>query len=258
VGGSAGVGAGDGGGGSAGASGGDSGGSGDGGVFCGPGTPQTGGKTLTSAGQGPVTGAGGYSYSFFLNGGGSASMTIYDVAAQFSASWSGGVGDFLARVGLGFNETQTPTQIGTIAATFSETKTGVGGGFSYIGIYGWSVNPLHEYYIVDDWFGSPPFPGTKMGTITVDGGTYDVFTHTQENQPSITGANATFEQFLSVRQTARTCGTISISEHFSQWASMGLQLGNLEEARILVEVGGSSGSGGIDFTTATVTLTPPN
>jgi hypothetical protein len=96
-----------------------------------------------------------------------------------------------------------------------------------------------------------------VGTIIVDGGTYDVFTHTQENQPSIMG-NATFEQFLSVRQTARTCGTISVSEHFTQWASMGLQLGNLEEARILVEVGGSSASGSIDFTTATVTLSPPN
>ena len=148
--------------------------------------------------------------------------------------------------------------IGTISATFSETKTGVGGGFSYIGIYGWSVDPLHEYYIVDDWIGSRPAFDTMVGTTTVDRGTYDVMTHTQENQPSITGGNATFEQFLSVRQTARTCGTISISKHFSQWASMGLQLGNLEEARILVEVGGSTGSGSIDFTNATVTLTPPN
>jgi hypothetical protein len=181
-------------------------------------------------------------------------MTIYDVAAQFSASWSSGVGDFLARVGLGFNETQTPTQIGTISADFAETKTGAAGGFSYIGVYGWSVNPIHEYYIVDDWFGSRPVPGTKVGTITVDGGTYDVLTHTQVNQPSITGANTTFVQFWSVRQTARTCGTISVSDHYSQWASMGMQLGDLEEARILVEVGNSTGSGSIDFTTATVTL----
>ncbi len=192
---------------------------------------------------------GGYSYQLWSNGVGSGSMTLYGVDAQFSSKWTS-VGDFLARVGLGFNSTKTPAQIGTISATFAETKTGGSGGFSYIGIYGWSENPLHEYYIVEDWFGSRPVPGTKMGTITVDGGTYDVLTHTQTNQPAITGGNATFVQFWSVRQTARTCGTISISQHFSQWATLGMQLGDLEEARILIEAGNNSGS--IDFTTATV------
>jgi len=176
-------------------------------------------------------------------------MTVFGVNAAFSSTWSG-VGDFLARVGLGFNSTRTPAQIGTISADFAETRTGTGGSFSYIGIYGWSVNPLHEYYIVDDWFGSRPVPGTKVGTITVDGGTYDVLTHTQTNQPAITGGNATFVQFWSVRQTARQCGHISISEHFKAWANAGLKLGSMEECRILVEVGG--GNGNIDFTTATV------
>jgi hypothetical protein len=177
-------------------------------------------------------------------------MTVYGVEAQFSAKWSN-VGDFLARVGLGWNSTKTYAQLGTIAADFAETKTGSGGGFSYIGIYGWSVNPLHEYYIVEDWFGARPVPGTLMGTFSVDGAAYDVLTHTQVNQPSIMG-NATFVQFWSVRKTARTCGHISISQHFAQWASMGMQLGDMEEARLLVEVGGGSGS--IDFTNATVTV----
>jgi hypothetical protein len=79
--------------------------------------------------------------------------------------------------------------------------------------------------------------------------------HTQTNQPSITGGNATFVQFFSVRTSPRSCGTISISQHFSMWAAMStpLQLGNMEEARIVVEVGGGSGSGNIVFTTATVT-----
>jgi hypothetical protein len=177
-------------------------------------------------------------------------MTTYNVDAQFSATWNG-TGDFLARAGLGWNSTKLYTQLGTISADFAETKTGSGGGFSYIGIYGWSENPLHEYYIVDDWFGQRPVPGTKMGTIMVDGGTYDVLTHTQVNQPTILGTNATFVQFWSVRQTARNCGHISITTHFDEWAKMGMTLGNMEEARILVEVGGGPGS--IDFTNAKVT-----
>jgi endo-1,4-beta-xylanase len=219
---------------------------------CTAGTTPTGGKTVTGSG----TADGGYTYNFYTNGQGSASMTVYGVNAEFSATWSS-PGDFLARVGLGFNSTQTPSEIGTITATFAETKTGTGGGYNYIGIYGWSENPLHEYYIVDDWFGNgPPNPGgTKVGQITVDGGTYNVYMHTQTNQPSITGGNATFVQFFSVRTSPRSCGTISISQHFADWAAMStpLQLGNLEEARIVVEVGGGSGSGNIVFTTATVT-----
>ena len=71
------------------------------------------------------------------------------------------------------------------------------------------------------------------------------------NQPSITGDNATFVQFWSMRQTARQCGHISISEHFKAWANLGMTLGKIEECRILVEVVG--GAGNIDFTTATVT-----
>jgi hypothetical protein len=217
---------------------------------CMPGPAPTGGKAVNDSG----TADGGYTYTFYTNGQGSASMTVYGVNAEFSATWND-PGDFLARVGLGFNSSQTPTQLGTLTASFAETKTGTGGGYNYIGVYGWSENPLREYYIVDDWFGNgPPDPGgTKVGQITVDGGTYDVYMHTQTNQPSITGQNATFVQFFSVRTSPRSCGTISISEHFSRWASMGLQLGNLEEARIVVEVGGGSGSGSVTFSTATVT-----
>ena len=227
-------------------------GSGTGGAAaaCMPGATPTGGKTVTDSG----TADGGYTYTFYTNGQGSASMTVYGVDAEFSATWNS-PGDFLARVGLGFNSTQTPTQLGALTASFAETKTGTGGLYNYIGVYGWSENPLREYYIVDDWFGNgPPNPGgTKVGQITVDGGTYDVYMHTQTNQPSITGQNATFVQFFSVRTSPRPCGSISISEHFSEWARMGLQLGNLEEARIVVEVGGGSGSGSVTFSTATVT-----
>jgi hypothetical protein len=41
----------------------------------------------------------------------------------------------------------------------------------------------------------------------------DALLHTQTNQPAITGGNATFVQYFSVRQTPRQCGTITISEH---------------------------------------------
>ena len=194
---------------------------------------------------------GSYTWTIWSSGSGGC-MTPYGVGAAYKATWNNSA-DFLAREGLQWNSTQTYTQIGTISADYAYTKTGSDGGYSYIGIYGWSQNPLHEYYIVDDWFGSDPPTGggALMGTLNVDGGTYNIYTHTQTNQPSITGSNATFVQFFSVRQTARQCGHISISAHFAKWASLGMALGNMYEAKILVEVGGGTGS--IDFTTATVT-----
>lgn len=174
-------------------------------------------------------------------------MTVFGADATFKASWGPQSQDFLARVGLA-----SPS--GTLAATFAETKSGGAGGYSFIGIYGWSTNPLTEYYIVDDWFGGGGAPnpgGTMVGTFTVDGGTYAVYHHQQINQPNITGTNQNFWQNFSVRQTPRTCGTISISQHFAEWSKLQIALGTLEEARILVEAGG--GTGNITFSTATVT-----
>ena len=217
---------------------------------CMPGTTHTGGTQYCSNSTGNA--GSGYSYQSWSSGTGTGCMTVYGVDATFKANWSN-VGDYLARVGLGWNSSQTFDQLGTISADYAYTKTGSGGGFSFIGIYGWSENPLVEYYVVEDWFssGPPTGGGTKKGSFTVDGGTYNVYQHTQTNQPAITGGNATFPQFFSVRQTPRQCGHISISEHFKEWASLGMTLGKMEEARILVEVGG--GTGTIDFTTATLT-----
>ena len=200
----------------------------------------------------------GYSYELWAEGTGSGCMTVHGVGATFGATWSN-VEDFLARVGLSFDQTRTHAQIGTLSAEFAETKTESGGGLTYIGIYGWTVSPLAEYYILDDWgatkpagFASDGNPRTHKGTITVDGGTYDVYTYRRVNKPAITGDNMTFEQYFSIRQSARPCGRISISEHFSRWEALGMPLGKLYEAKLLAEAQNNTGS--IEFTTATVVV----
>lgn len=217
--------------------------------------PPSGGKQYCSNSKGSA--GGNYAYELWASGSGSGCMTVYGVDATFSATWTS-VGDFLARIGLGFDQSKTAAQLGTISAEFAENKTG-GDGLVYVGIYGWTVSPLREYYILDDWGSTKPAdvasdgtPRTKVGTITVDGGSYDVWKHTQTNKPAITGDNQTFDQYFSIRQSARSCGHISISEHFSQWTSLGLDLGKLEEAKILIEAQNSTGT--IDVTTATVVV----
>jgi hypothetical protein len=164
----------------------------------------------------------------------------------------------LARVGLDYNQTQTHQEIGEISATFSETKTD-DGGLTYIGIYGWTVNPLREFYIMEDWglekpggFSSDGTPRDEVGTLEADGETYDVWKKTRVDKPAITGDSETFDQYFSIRRTARQCGTISISEHFRQWEELGLPLGDMHEVKLLVEAQGNSGS--IQVTSATFTV----
>ncbi|HEY3594399.1 MAG TPA: glycoside hydrolase family 11 protein, partial [Polyangiaceae bacterium] len=115
------------------------------------GTTHTGGAQYCSNMIGNLS--NGYSYQRWSNGTGTGCMTPYGVDANFKANWSNS-SDFLARVGLGWNATKTFDQLGTIASDFAYTKTGSGGGFSYIGIYGWSESPLVEFYIVEDWYGT--------------------------------------------------------------------------------------------------------
>ncbi|HEY0465774.1 MAG TPA: glycoside hydrolase family 11 protein [Polyangiaceae bacterium] len=233
-----------------------SGGAGGAASSCVPGPPLTGGKKYCSNTTGNV--GGGYGYELWASGTGSGCMNVYGVDANFSATWTN-VEDFLARIGLGFDRTKTHDKIGTISADFAETKTGGEKGLVYVGIYGWTVDPLREYYILDDWGSTKPAgiasdgtPRDNVGTITVDGAVYDVWKKTRTNKPAITGDNKTFDQYFSIRQTARQCGHISVSEHFSKWIGLGLQLGNLVEAKLLLEAQDTSGS--IEFTTAAVTV----
>ncbi len=196
--------------------------------------------------------AAGQSWSLWSNSvSSSACITTFSTAA-FSASWNNN-NDFLARTGVSLSKTYD--QYTSIVAQFSETKTGSGGGFSYIGIYGWSNNPCVEFYILDDSFGTFPFNpynSTQKGTATIDGDTYKFY----QNSTTGTGGNrcgnvTSWNQFWSVRQTRRTCGTMTISDHFKGWAAASMPLGSLLEASLLVETGGSSGS--IDFPVASVT-----
>ena len=184
----------------------------------------------------------GYAYELWKDSG-NTSMTLTG-GGTFSCEWSD-INNCLFRKGKKYDCTQTYQELGNIYIDYGVDYQPNGN--SYMCVYGWTRNPLVEYYIVETW-GSwrPPGATSALGQITVDGGTYDIYKTVRENQPSIDG-NTTFDQYWSVRTSKPAAngtkieGTISVSEHFKAWEKVGLKMGKMYEVALNIEGYQSSG-----------------
>jgi endo-1,4-beta-xylanase len=182
-------------------------------------------KTLTSNGTGQHC---GYTYEYWKDQGTGSLVLKSD---GFSVNWSN-INNLLGRKGT---RPGSANLVATYEANYQPN------GNSYLCVYGWTRNPLVEYYIVDSWGGGRPPGGASVGTVTSDGGTYDIYRTQRVNQPSIDGTQ-TFDQYWSVRTSPRTGGTITVGNHFSAWASNGLNMGSFYEVSMTVEGYQSSGT----------------
>lgn len=198
------------------------------------------GRTVSAAGatyyDNKTGNEDGYDYELWKDRG-NTSMTL-NGNGEFSCSWSN-INNALFRKGRKFDSTQTYQQIGNISIDYGVNYQPNGN--SYLCVYGWMKNPLVEYYIVESWGTWRPPGTTSMGSITVDGGTYDVYQSDRINQPSIEG-NTTFKQYWSVRRSKKTSGTITVSDHFRAWERMGLRMGKMYEVALNIEGYQSSGT----------------
>ena len=177
----------------------------------------------------------GYFYSFWeQNSGGT--MTLKS-GSEYALSWNSGVNDIVA--GTGWNPG------GTSPVTYSGTWNCNGN--CYLSLYGWTTNPLVEYYITDNYGDYNPSSGdTKLGSVNSDGSTYDLYEHQQVNQPCITGSSCTFEQYWAIRESKRTGGTITVANIFNAWKALGLNLGTPNYEILATE--GYQSSGNSDIT----------
>jgi endo-1,4-beta-xylanase len=174
-------------------------------------------------------------------------MTLGD-GGNFTCSWSCPEGNILFRKGI---KPGSKNQSVTYSAIFNPN------GNSYLTVYGWTKNPLVEYYIVESWGSWRPPGATSKGTVTSDGGTYDIYQTTRTNAASIEGTK-TFPQYWSVRQSKKISGTITCANHFDAWASKGMAMGAFYEVAFNVEGYHSEGNADVTMSMGTTGISGPD
>jgi endo-1,4-beta-xylanase len=177
----------------------------------------------------------GYYFSFWNAGGGTVTMTL-GAAGNYSVAWTN-CNNFTCGKGWSTG--------GRKIIKFSGSFNG--GSNGYLAVYGWTRNPLIEYYVVENYGNWTPPGGTSIGTLKSDGGTYNIYKIARTNSPSIDGDNTNFTQYWSVRTSRRSSGIVALGNHFDAWARKGMNMGSTWNY-LIMETEGYKSSGSSNIT----------
>ena len=162
----------------------------------------------------------------------------YDQSGSYSVTWNGsGTSQYNFTCGKGW-ETGSEDRVVEYSGTFNPGNNG------YLALYGWTENPVVEYYVVESYGSWTPPGATSQGTMTSDGATYNLYKIWRENQPWIKGGNGNFWQYWSVRtpkkSTGGISGTITFKNHVTAWRNKGWSLADFRYYQIMETEGWES------------------
>lgn len=170
----------------------------------------------------------GFFWSLYTEGG-SSSIT-QGAAGNFAISYSN-VNDVVG--GKGWNPGS--------ARTIGYNVGALNGSYNFVGIYGWTTNPLIEYYVGEMGNVSG---GTFVNSISSDGHSYNFYKSQRVNAPSIIGT-ATFWQYKDNWGGAPVAQnrSVNMANHINNWKSRGGQgFGSYNYQILALEAfGGKSG-----------------
>ena len=205
----------------------------------------TNAQTLTSNQTGTHN---GFYYSFWKDSG-DASFGLL-AGGRYTSQWSNSTNNWVGGKGWNPGGPKVVNYSGSYNVDNSQN--------SYLALYGWTRNPLIEYYVIESYGSYNPANcsgGQNYGSFQSDGATYNVRRCQRVNQPSIEGNSSTFYQYFSVRTPKKgfgnISGTITVANHFNYWASQGLNLGNHDYMVLATEGYQSRGSSDITVSEGT-------
>jgi endo-1,4-beta-xylanase len=184
---------------------------------------------------------GGYYWSLWTDDAGGWVDYQNGDGGNYSVSWDYN-GNFTC--GKGWSSGSTSRNVGYNIGAHTHNSGGV------FGYYGWSRNPLMEYYVNERWGRNRP-TGNRVGSVSSDGGSYDIYESWRSNAPSIDGTQS-FRQIFSTRTSQNSTGsnhTITFSNHANAWRNCGYGLGSdMSPAAILLTESYGGGNGYVNAT----------
>ncbi|MFZ6031446.1 MAG: glycoside hydrolase family 11 protein [Chloroflexota bacterium] len=208
-------------------------------------------RTLTSNETGTDN---GFFYSFWKDSG-SATFELLE-GGRYRSQWNNSTNNWVGGKGWKPGGPRTVNYTGYYGVDNSQN--------SYLALYGWTRNPLIEYYVIESYGSYNPATcngGQDFGSFQSDGATYNVRRCQRVDAPCIDGDHCTFYQYFSVRSPKKgfgnISGTITVQNHFNYWASKGLNLGSHDYMIFATEGYQSSGSSDITVSEGPIAPTTP-
>jgi len=197
-------------------------------------------QTLTSNSSGAHD---GFYYTFWKDSG-DASMTLGS-GGRYSTKWNSSTNNSFGGKGW---------QVGSNSRVISYSGN-FGGSNSqnaFLSVYGWTKNPLIQYFIIESYGSYNPSScsgGTDYGSFQSDGATYNV-RRCKRTGPVLDMEGAELYIYYSVRNPkkgfGKISGTVTFANHQKFWASKGLSLGSHHYQIVATE--GYQSTGNSDIT----------